>query len=66
MSREVRIEFLNESGLWETLSQSKVEYLSLQKDKALSGKTRAGTSTSFRAIDVDSGAILDLWHSEKP
>lgn len=64
MSREVKIEFINPSGKWELLSEFNMEYLSMHKDRTLLGTTRAGTSTTFRAIAVDSGEVLEIWHSD--
>ena len=64
MGREVKIEFLNPSGKWEFLSEINMEYLPMHKDRTLTGTTRAGTSTTFRAIAVDSGEVLEIWHSD--
>lgn len=36
----------------------------MHKDRTLTGTTRAGASTTFRAIAVDSGEVLEIWHSE--
>lgn len=36
----------------------------MHKDRTLTGTTRAGTSTTFRAIAVESGEVLEIWHSD--
>ena len=65
MNRDVKIEFINPSGKWEFLFEFNMEYLSMHKDRTLTGSTRAGASTTFRAIAVDSGEVLDMWHSDE-
>lgn len=64
LAMEIRIEFLNEAGRWEMLSECSMEFLPMHKDRTLSGNTRGGGSTSFRAIAIDNGQFLDLWHSD--
>ena len=59
----MRIEFVNEDGVWEALVEASFEYLSLHKERTLDGNSRVGFATSFRAMAADSGEVLDIWHS---
>jgi hypothetical protein len=63
LGREIRVEFVNESGKWETLVEASLEYLRLYKHRTIAGKSRVGLAASFRAIAADSGEVLDIWQS---
>lgn len=62
VSSDVRIEFIDNAGKWEILIETKLQLVSLHKDRIIAGLSRAGSAAGYRVVEAESGKVLDRWY----